>query len=623
MINDELQNRKYVIGGLIALIILIFISRLLFLQVFTESYKESAEGNAFLKRTIFPPRGLIYDRFGKLLVYNRPSYDVMVTMKEVTSLDTMDFCNTMGITKEDFIDRMNEIKDKKINHNYSPFTPQVFVNQLLADDYARLMEKLYHFPGFSIQQRTIRDYAYKSAAHALGSIGEVSRTTIEKDDYYKMGDYIGITGLEKSYENELRGEKGVQIMLRDSRGRIKGRYANGAYDEEPVPGKTLRLGLDIELQMLGERLMNGKRGSIVAIDPSTGEILAAVSAPSYDPTLMVGRQRSAMFKELNSNPNKPLLDRTVMARYPPGSTFKVANALVLQQNGIINGGTRFPCHRGYTVGHFHLACHSHASPLDLYGAIANSCNAYFCAGLRAMLDNDKYKNITEAFNMWRSDILTFGFGKKLGVDLPHENGGNVPSTKAYDRVHGKGRWRSLNVVSISIGQGEMVATAMQIANLCANVANRGYWITPHMVKYIENQPIPEKYKEKHTTAIEKRYYDVCVRGMEMAILGGTAKGGQIPGIEVCGKTGTAQDPPRKDHSVFMGFAPKVHPKIAIMCIVENSGFGATYAVPISSLMIEFYLRRKISPQRQELLERMSNTVLIHNYGTQNKISTDN
>jgi penicillin-binding protein 2 len=623
MINDELQNRKYVIGGLIALIILIFIARLLFLQVFTESYKESAEGNAFLKRIIFPPRGLIYDRNGKLLVYNRPSYDVMVTMKEVTSLDTMDFCNTIGITKEEFVDRIEEIKDKKINHNYSPFTPQMFINQLLPDDYARLMEKIYRFPGFSIQQRTIRDYAYKSAAHALGSIGEVSRATIEKDDYYKMGDYIGITGLEKSYEEELRGEKGVQIMLRDSRGRIKGRYANGAYDEEPVSGKTLKLGLDIELQMLGERLMNGKRGSIVAIEPSTGEILAAVSSPTYDPALMVGRQRSAIFKELNSDPQKPLLDRTVMARYPPGSTFKVANALALQQNGIISGGTRYPCHHGYSVGRFHLACHAHASPLDLYGAIANSCNAYFCFGLRAMLDNNKFRNIADAFNTWRTDIMSFGFGKKLGVDLPHENGGNIPSTKAYDRIHGKGRWRSLNVVSISIGQGEVVATAMQIANLCATVANRGHWITPHLVKSIENEAIPEKYTLVHTTAIDKPYYDVCVRGMEMAVLGGTAKIAQIPGIEVCGKTGTAQDGVRKDHSVFMGFAPKVHPKIAIMCIVENSGFGATYAAPISSLLMEFYLRRKISPERQFLVDRMEQTILIRSYGTQNKVSTNN
>jgi len=622
MINDELQNRKYVVGGLIALIILIFIARLLFLQVFTESYKESAEGNAFLKRTIFPPRGLIYDRNGKLLVYNRPSYDVMVVMKEVAALDTADFCNTIGMTKEEFVDRMEEIKDKKINHNYSPFTPQVFINQLLPDDYARLMEKLYRFPGFSIQQRTIRDYAYNAAAHALGSIGEVSRNTIENDDYYKMGDYIGITGLEKSYEKELRGEKGVQIMLRDSRGRIKGRYANGAYDEEPVSGKTLKLGLDIDLQMLGERLMNGKRGSIVAIDPSTGEILAAVSSPTYDPKLMVGRQRSAMFKELNSNPNKPLLDRTVMARYPPGSTFKVANALVLQQNGIITSDTRYACHRGYTVGRFHLGCHAHPSPLDLYHAIAISCNAYFCAGLRAMLDNSKYKNITEAFNTWRADIMTFGFGKKLGVDLPHENSGSIPTTKAYDRIHGKGRWRSLNVVSISIGQGEVVATAMQIANLCATVANRGHWITPHMVKSIEDEPIPEKYKMVHTTAIDKRFYDVCIRGMELSVLEGTSKGGQIPGIELCGKTGTAQDGVRKDHSVFMGFAPKYHPKIAIMCIVENSGWGATYAVPISSLMVEYYLRRKISPSRQGLMDKMEKTVLIRNYGTQNKVSTD-
>jgi penicillin-binding protein 2 len=617
MINDELQNRKYVIGGLIVLIILIFVVRLLVLQVFTSSYKESADGNAFLKRTIFPPRGLIYDRTGKLLVYNRPAYDVMVTMKEVTKLDTLDFCNTLGLTKEWFIQRMNDIKNKKVNHGYSPYTPQIFVNQLLADDYARLMEKLYNYPGFSVQKRTLRDYAYKTAAHAFGAIGEVSSATLEKDDYYKMGDYVGVTGLEKSYEEVLRGEKGVEIMLRDSRGRIKGHYADGKYDRDPISGKTLKLGLDVELQLLGEKLMNGKRGAIVAIEPSTGEILAVVSSPSYDPALMVGRQRSAVFQQLLTSPQKPMLDRTIMARYPPGSTFKAANALVLQDAGIITKDTRYPCHRGYTVGHFHLACHAHPSPLDLCGAIANSCNAYFCAGLRAMLDNPKYKNITEAFNTWRDKIMTFGFGKKLGVDLPHENSGNIPTTKVYDRIHGKGRWKSLNVVSISIGQGEVIATSMQIANLCACIANRGYWITPHMVKSIEDIPLDDKYKVIHQSPIERKYYDVVVHGMALSILEGTSKIAQIPGVEVCGKTGTAQDPPRKDHSIFMGFAPKDHPKIAIMCIVENSGFGATYAAPICSLMMEYYLKRKISPAREELENSLTNTILISGYGTKN------
>ena len=615
MINDELQNRKYIFGGLIVLIILIFIVRLLFLQVFSTSFKESADGNAFLKRTIFPPRGLIYDRTSKLLVYNRPAYDVMVTMKEMKTIDTLDFCNTLGLTKEWFIQRMNEIKDKRINHGYSPYIPQIFVNQLLADDYARLMEKLYRYPGFSIQKRTLRDYAFKTAAHTLGSIGEVSKTTLENDDYYRMGDYVGITGLEKSYEETLRGEKGVEIMLRDSRGRIKGHYSNGLYDKDPISGKTLKLGLDIELQMLGERLMNGKRGSIVAIEPSTGEILAMVSAPSYDPTLMVGRQRSTIFQQLNNSPQKPMLDRTIMARYPPGSTFKAVNALVLQQAGIITQDTRYPCHRGYTVGHFHLACHSHASPLDLFGAIANSCNAYFCAGLRAMLDSPKYKNITEAFTAWRTDIMTFGFGAKLGVDLPHENGGNIPTTKAYDKVHGKGRWKSLNVVSISIGQGEVVATAVQIANLAACIANRGFWITPHVVKNIENSPLDSSFMVRHKTGVERKYFDVVVRGMELAVLQGTARIAQIPGIEVCGKTGTAQDGVRKDHSVFMGFAPKDHPKIAIMCIVENSGFGATYAAPICGLMMEYYLKRKLSPERESKVAAMENTILIPSYGT--------
>jgi penicillin-binding protein 2 len=617
MINDALQNRRYVVGSLIVLVVAVFVVRLLILQIFTTSYKESADGNAFLKRTVFPPRGLIYDRNGKLLVYNKPAYDIMVTMKEVTHIDTLDFCNTLGVTEEWFRQRMSDIKDRSVNKGYSPYTPQVFMTQLLADDYARFMEKLYRFPGFSIQKRTLRDYAYQTAAHALGAIGEVSKTNIEDDSYYKPGDYVGITGLEKSYEEQLRGEKGIEILLRDSRGRIKGHYANGTYDKDPVSGKNLSLGLDIDLQVLGEKLMTGKRGSIVAIEPATGEILALVSAPSYDPMDMVGRKRSAVFQQLNTNPQKPLLDRTIMARYPPGSTFKAANALVLQESDIITKDTRYACHRGYTVGNFHLACHSHASPLDLFGAIANSCNAYFCAGLRAMLDNPKYGNITNAFNAWRKEIMTFGFGSKLGVDLPHENSGYLPTTKVYDRIHGKGRWRSLNVVSISIGQGEVVATSLQIANLAACIANRGFWFTPHLVRHVDGTPLEEKYRVKHQSVVEKKYFDVVVRGMELAILEGTAKVARISGIEACGKTGTAQDPPRKDHSIFMGFAPKDNPKIAIMCIVENSGFGATYAAPICGLMMEFYLKRSLSPERQSAVESMANTHLIPTYGTAN------
>lgn len=622
MINDKLQNRKYVIGGLIVLVVLIFAVRLLTLQVFTPSYKVLADDNAFYKRILFPSRGLIYDRFGKLLVYNRPAYDIMVTMQEISHLDTLDFCNTVGISKEWFIQRMNDIKDRSINPGYSPYMPQVFITQVLPDDYARLMEKLFHFPGFSVQKRSVRDYAYDAAAHTLGTIGEVSRETIQQDPFYKPGDYIGITGIEKSYETVLRGEKGVQILLRDSKGRIKGSFDDGKYDKQPVTGRDITLGLDIELQMLGQQLMQGKRGSIVAIEPSTGQILAMVSSPSYDPKLMVGRQRSALFRQLLNDPQRPLLDRSIMGRYPPGSTFKVANALIFQQEGITSKDTRVACHGGYFVGRFKVGCHIHPSPLNLEGAIAYSCNTYFCTEFRAMLDSKKYKNIEQAFDLWRKDILTFGFGQKLGIDLPNENSGFIPSTRTYDREHGRRRWNSLNIVSDAIGQGEVIATPLQIANLAACVANRGYWITPHLIRSIEGENIDPRYLQKHIPPIDPRYYNVVVAGMQQSVIYGTSKIAAFgDSIIVCGKTGTSQNPPHKDHSIFMGFAPMNHPKIAIMCIVENSGFGATYAAPIASLMMEFYLTRKISPARLGLETQMENTFLIPMYGTQNQMVT--
>jgi penicillin-binding protein 2 len=622
MINDKLQHRKYVIGGLIVLVVLVFTIRLLTLQVFTPSYKVLADDNAFYKRILFPSRGLIYDRFGKLLVYNRPAYDIMVTMQEISNLDTLDFCNTVGISKAWFVQRMNDIKDRSINPGYSPYMPQVFITQVLPDDYARLMEKLFHFPGFSVQKRSVRDYAYDAAAHTLGTIGEVSRSTIEHDPFYKPGDYIGITGIEKSYERVLRGEKGVQILLRDSKGRIKGSFDNGKYDKQPISGRDITLGLDVELQMLGQQLMQGKRGSIVAIEPSTGQILAMVSSPSYDPKLMVGRQRSALFRQLLDDPQRPLLDRSIMGRYPPGSTFKVANALIFQQEGITSKDTRVSCHGGYFVGRFKVGCHIHPSPLDLEGAIAYSCNTYFCTEFRAMLDSKKYKNIEQAFDLWRKDILTFGFGQKLGVDLPNENSGFIPSTRTYDREHGRRRWNSLNIVSDAIGQGEVIATPLQIANLAACVANRGYWITPHVIRSIEGENIDPRYLQKHVPPIDPRYYNVVVAGMQQSVIYGTSKIAAFgDSIIVCGKTGTSQNPPHKDHSIFIGFAPMNHPKIAIMCIVENSGFGATYAAPIASLMMEFYLTRKIAPWRQGLETQMENTFLIPTYGTQNPMVT--
>jgi len=607
MVNDDLQGRKTVIGGMIIFVFIIFVFQLINLQILNTSYKENADSNAFLKRIQYPARGLIYDRTGKLLVYNKPAYDVMVVIKEVEPFDTTDFCNTVNIDKSLFIRLIKKIKADK---GYSPYTPQLLLSQLSVEEFAVLQEKLFKFPGFYIQNRTLREYTYPCAAHALGSIGEVSQNDIDKDNYYTQGDYAGKSGVEKFYENNLRGDKGVEILLRDARGRIKGKYEKGALDKSPVSGKNLTLSLDIDLQMYGEQLMQGKIGSIVAIEPSTGEILALVSSPTYNPSDLVGRQRSKNFTRLNTDPYKPLLDRPLMARYPPGSTFKVVNSLIFQQEGIITPETKFPCHCGFTAGRLHVGCHCHASPLDMRESLQHSCNGYYCQGLRSMLDNDKYGTTEKAFNVWKKDIVSFGFGYKLGVDFPNENRGYIPNADVYNKIYGHGGWHALTIISIAIGQGEVISTPMQTANLAAIVANRGYYYPPHIVKNIKGTKLDPKYTQKKFTAVDPKYFEATVDGMEMAVLGGTATIAKIDSIRVCGKTGTAQNPHGKDHSIFMAFAPRDKPRIAIAVFVENAGFGATWAGPIASLMMEKYLKGHISPNRKYLEDRMSNANLM-------------
>ena len=607
MANNNLKDRKTVIAGLMILVVVIFILQLANLQIFNTSYKENADSNAFLKRIQYPARGLIYDRKGKLLVYNKPAYDVMVVMKEVEPFDTMDFCKSVNIEKDIFIKLIRKIKTDR---GYSSYTPQLLLSQLSVEEYAVLQEKLFKFPGFYIQNRTLREYTYPCAAHALGSVGEVSRKDIENDEYYISGDYAGKNGVEKYFEKELRGTKGVEILLRDARGRLKGKYNNGALDETPISGKNLTLSLDIDLQMYGEKLMKGKIGSIVAIEPSTGEILALVSSPTFNPSDLVGRQRSKNFTKLNTDPYKPLLDRPMMAGYPPGSTFKVVNSLIFQQEGIITPETRFPCHSGFTVGNLHVGCHSHASPLDMRESLAHSCNAYYCQGLRAMLDNNKYGTTENAFNVWKDDITSFGFGHKLGVDFPNEKRGYIPNADFYNKIYGKGGWRALTIISIAIGQGEVVSTPIQTANLVAAVANRGYWYPPHIVKKINGGKIDSIYTHRKNTNVEPKYFEPTVDGMRMAVTGGTATIAAIDSIEVCGKTGTAQNPHGKDHSIFMAFAPRDKPKIAIAVFVENAGFGATWAAPIASLMMEKYLKGTLKASRKALEEKISNTNLM-------------
>lgn len=594
-----LEYRRYVIAGVAIFIVTVYIIRLFTLQIMSDDYKKNADSNAFLKKVEFPARGVISDRNGKLLVYNQNAYDIMVVMNEEKGrLDTTEFCNSLGITKEFFIKRMEEIKDRNKNPGYSRFTQQLFMSQLSEKEFSVFQEKIYRFPGFYVQRRSVRQYTMPYAAHVLGDVAEVSAADIEKDSYYQPGDYIGKMGVEKSYEKQLRGEKGVQIMLRDAHGRIQGSYMNGKFDRRPVPGKDLTLSLDIKLQALGERLLEGKIGSIVAIEPSTGEVLCMVSSPTYDPRTVTGRKRGKMHAMLSRNPWKPLLNRSIMGMYPPGSTFKTTQGLTFLTEGIIGPGTSFPCHHGFYCRGLHVGCHGHASPISLVPAIGTSCNGYFCWGLYYMLGNrKKYKNVQEGMNTWRDYMVSMGFGYKLGIDLSGEKRGLIPNAQYYDKAY-RGSWNALTVISIAIGQGEVLLTPLQIANLGATIANRGYFYTPHVVKKVKGEQLEAKFREKHYTKASRRAYEYIVAGMRRAVTGGTCRAADRADYEVCGKTGTAQNH-GQDHSIFMGFAPMNNPKIAIAVYVENGGFGADYGVPIGALMMEQYIKGKLSPESEK------------------------
>lgn len=597
--NYDLVKRRYVIGGAVFFVALLFIMRLFFLQIMSDDYKKNADSNAFLKKIQYPSRGVIYDRNDRLLVYNQPAYDITVVMKEMVSLDTADLCQTLNLTPEFVRNRFRDMKNRRLNPGYSPYTNQVFMTQLSAEDCGVFQEKLFKFPGFYIQRRTIRQYNYNAGAHILGDIAEVSKSEMEDDEYYLPGDFIGKLGVERSYEKQLRGEKGVEVLLRDAHGRIQGNYMNGKFDKPSVPGKNLVLSLDIDLQMLGERLLEGKIGSIVAIEPETGEVLCMVSSPSYDPHMMIGRNRGKNHNEMARDPWKPLLNRAIMGTYPPGSTFKTTQALTFLQEGIINTGTSYPCFGGFSYKGLHVGCHGHPSPLSLVPAIATSCNGYFCWGLYYMIGaRQKYGTVQKAMNTWRDYMVSMGFGYTLGIDLPGEKRGMIPNANFYDKAY-RGSWNGLTVISISIGQGEVTATPLQIANLGATIANRGYFVTPHVVKKVEGEALDSLYTQRRYTKVDASHYDEVVQGMRAAVTGGTCRMANLPDIEVCGKTGTAQNH-GKDHSAFMGFAPMNNPKIAIAVYVENGGWGATYGVPIGRLMIEQYLKGKLSPEDEVL-----------------------
>ena len=608
--NYNLEKRKYVIGGFIVLIALIYIIRLFDLQINDEKYKQSADSNAFFKKTVYPSRGLIYDRNGELVVFNQPAYDVMLIPRDVQPFDTIDFCNTLNITPEQFKKRLVDIKDKRLNPGYSSYTPQRLMSQLSAQDYGRLQEKLYRFPGFFIQKRILRQYKQPTAANVLGNIREVSQADIDCDSYYSPGDYTGDLGVEKSYEPYLRGIKGVEILMRDARGRIQGRYDEGAHDVEPVSGRDLRLSLDIKLQQYAESLMVGKRGAVVAIEPATGEVLCMVSMPNYDPTLLVGRQRGQNYKKLVQDESWPLFDRAIMGAYPPGSTFKPTQGLIFLQEGIIDLHTTYPCSHGYISGGLRVGCHAHPAPIPLKPALQTSCNAFFCWGFKAMIDRrSKYGSSAAAFEIWKKHLVSMGYGYRLGVDLPGESRGFIPNDRFYDKFYSKGHWSANTIISVSIGQGEILATPLQIANLSATIANRGHYITPHVVKEVQDTVLPPF--ERHTPTVDAHWYNDVVEGMRMAVTGGTCRRAAIPGIEVCGKTGTAQNPHGKDHSAFMGFAPYQEPKIAVAVYVENGGWGATYGVPIGSLVMEKYLTGKIAPERKYMEDQMLNSSIFY------------
>jgi penicillin-binding protein 2 len=595
--QKALTKRKYVITLIFVITGILFVLRLFWLQIIDRSYYLSANNNVLRHITQFPARGLIYDRNGKLLVYNEATYDLMVIPRQMKNIDTLELCNLIGIDLPVFRERIQKIRE------YSMYRPSVFEKQISKEAYGFLEEKLYKFQGFYVQPRTLRKYVKPIAAHTMGYVGEVSPAICESDPYYKSGDYIGISGIEKSYEEDLRGIKGARIIMVDVFNREKGSFQGGKYDTLAVMGNNLYASLDMGLQEYGELLMSQKRGSIVAIEPSSGEILALVSSPTYDPNLLVGRVRSHNYNILAKDSLKPLFNRALQAQYPPGSTFKLVHALIGLQEGVLGLGTRYGCSMGYSAGPIHVGCHAHAGPLDLIQSIAQSCNAYYCNVFRTILDNRHYPNQAEGYKVWRNFVISMGFGNKFDSDIPNILSGFIPKNDYFDNYYGKNRWRFLTIVSLSIGQGEILTTPLQLANLAATISNRGYYYTPHIIKAVNNLKNTEtRFTEKHVIPISRANYETVVEGMYQVVQAGTAHTYKMDSIAICGKTGTAQNPHGKDHSIFIAFAPKDNPKIAISVIVENAGFGATWAAPIAFLMIEKYLNGDV--KRKDVEERM-------------------
>ena len=589
----------------------ILIAKIFYIQIIDDRYKIDASNNSMVYDIIYPTRGVIYDRNGKIIVGNKVAYDILVTPKEVTEFDTLLLASVLEVEPDFIRSKMAEYRKNRRRIGYQSV---IMMKQLSAEKYMKFSEIQYKFPGFRGQVRSIRDYPFNAGGNLLGYVSEVDQAYISRHPgEYRPGDYAGKTGLEAAREADLKGEKGYHIYLRNSHNQIQTRYKDGEMDKEAIPGKDIVTTIDADLQQYGQLLMQNKVGSLVAIEPSTGEILTMVSSPGIDVEMLadIGKH----YKEIVSDPHKPMFNRAVQAPYPPGSVFKLVNGLIGLEEGVLKPEYTYPCNKGYYFGKHKLGCHAHRSPLDLEDAIMMSCNGYFCYVMRNILENRKYGSQAEALDKWHDYVSSFGFGHKLGSDFPAELGGTIPTSNYYNKIYGKGGWKFTTVISISIGQGEIGVTPLQIANMCATVANRGYYYIPHIVKDSDSLRIDDKFREKQYTMVDTTNFKKVIKGMWKAVnsgfgSGGTASIAAVEGLDICGKTGTAQNPRGADNSVFICFAPMDNPKIAVPAYVENAGFGATWSAPIASLLVEKYLTGQISDERKPLEERMLNGDLM-------------
>ncbi len=600
----KLDRTNKLLTGL-AVAAAILVGKLFYIQIIDDSYKIDASNNSMVHAVIYPTRGIIYDRNGKILVGNKVEYDMLVTPKEVGEFDTLELCDILGITEEFLKAKMDEYHRDRRKIGYRSV---VMLTHLPPQVFMRFAEVAYRFPGFRGQARNTRDYPFNAGGNLLGYISEVNTSDIKRNpEVYKPGDYIGKTGIEATCEEYLRGEKGYNIYLRNSHNRIESRYKDGEMDKEAIPGKDIVTTIDAGLQHYGQELMQNKVGSLVAIEPSTGEILTLVSSPGIDVEMLANI--GSHYREIAENPYKPMFNRAVQSSYPPGSVFKLVNGLIGLQEGVFTPETEYPCHMGYVFGRNRLGCHDHRSPLDLEEAVMMSCNAYFCYVFRDILENSRYASVSEGLDAWNRYVESFGFGRRLGSDFPSELGGTIPDSRYYDSVYGEGQWKATNVISLSIGQGEIGCTPLHLANLCAIMANRGYYYIPHLIRGTDNVSIDSKYYEKQYTLVDTSYFPVLVEGMYRAVNSGYGSGGTgtvaaVEGLDICGKTGTAQNPRGDDNSVFICFAPKDDPKIAVAAYIEHGSFGARWAAPIASLLVEKYLNNEISPSRKALETRV-------------------